>query len=425
MEIKNVEGREILDSRGMPTVYATVTLQSGAKGGAAVPSGASTGKFEAVELRDGEKSRLSGKGVQRAVNNVNTVLANKLLGKQFTEQNHLDEFLCRIDNTENKSWLGANAILAVSMAAARAFAEESKRPLYEYFRQGDSGKYLMPTPMMNILNGGAHASNNVDIQEFMIMPVGASSFQEAVFMGAEVYMSLKSCLKEAGLDTTVGDEGGFAPNLRADEEAIEFIIKAIGRAGLDRAVRIALDAASSEWTEGEGAYRLPKKGRVMTREELAQYFAKLAKDYSIISIEDPLGEEDYQGFQLLGTMTDIQIVGDDLFVTNPKRIADGMNMGVANSILIKPNQIGTVSEAVEAVRLGQSKGYSTIMSHRSGETEDTFIADLSVGLGCGQIKTGAPARGERTAKYNRLMEIEHELGSQAVYGGEEPVKGFR
>lgn len=425
MDIKNVEGREILDSRGMPTVYAVVTLEGGARGAAAVPSGASTGKFEAVELRDGDRNRLGGKGVQKAVNNINTVIANKLIGKHFTAQEQLDEFLNRIDNTANKSWLGANAILAVSMAASKAFACEYRMPLYEYLKAGTTGKYIMPTPMMNILNGGAHASNNVDIQEFMIMPVAASSFQEAVFMGAEVYMSLKSCLKEAGLETTVGDEGGFAPNLRTDEEAIEFILKAVEKAKLGKSIRIALDAASSEWTTGEGEYRMPKKGRTLDREELAQYFAKLVKDYQIISIEDPLGEEDYEGFKRLGSMTDIQIVGDDLFVTNPKRIEEGMEMGIANSILIKPNQIGTVSEAVEAVRLGQSRGYSTIMSHRSGETEDTYIADMSVGLCCGQIKTGAPARGERTAKYNRLMEIEHELGTQAVYLGGESVKGFQ
>ena len=425
MEIKNVEGREILDSRGMPTVYARVTLEGGAFGEAAAPSGASTGKFEAVELRDGDQNRLNGKGVQKAVSNVNTILAGKLIGRQFTAQEQLDEFLCRIDNTENKSWLGANAILAVSMAASKAFACEYRMPLYEYLRQGDSGKFVLPTPMMNILNGGAHASNNVDIQEFMIMPVGASSFREAVFMGAEVYMSLKACLKAAGLNIAVGDEGGFAPDLKADEEAIEWILKAIDQAGLNGVVWLALDAAASEWATGEGEYRLPKKGKAMSREALARYFADLARDYGIISIEDPLGEEDYEGFQRLAAMTKIQIVGDDLFVTNPKRIEEGMGLGIANGILIKPNQIGTVSEAVEAVRLGQSGGYSTILSHRSGETEDTYIADMAVGLGCGQIKTGAPARGERTAKYNRLMEIEHELGTQAVYLGGQTVKGFQ
>lgn len=415
MIIKSVNGMEIVDSRGMPTVFAQVTLENGISGEASVPSGASVGAHEAVELRDGG-DRLSGKGVLRAVDNINTLMANKLCGKNFSAQAQIDDFLRRMDDTENKSWLGANAILAVSMAAARAFAADMRIPLYEYLHSG--GKFIMPLPMMNILNGGVHAANNVDIQEFMAVPVGASTFREAMTMGMEVYMALKARLRAAGLSTAVGDEGGFAPDLRADEEAIEYILAAARDAGLEQDIAIALDVAASEWYAGDGVYRLPKSGRSFSRQEQAGRICALIQAYPIVSVEDPMAEDDFEGFSIIAGMTDIQIVGDDLFVTNEARIRAGIDMGIANSILIKLNQIGTVWEAQNAIAAGQEAGYCSIISHRSGETEDTFIADFAVGSGAGQIKTGAPARGERTAKYNRLLRIEAEVGSQcALWSG--------
>ena len=423
MIIREVTGREVLDSRGFPTVYARVVSEDGAVGEASVPSGASVGNFEAVELRDGDPRRFGGKGVLNAVQNVNTVIASKMVGKNFTAQAQVDDFLCRLDNTKNKSWLGANAILAVSMAAARVGAKSCRMELYEYLRD-ERGKYILPTPMMNILNGGVHAGNTVDIQEFMVMPVGAGSFREAMRMGSEVYMALKANLKKDGLGTAVGDEGGFAPDLKADEQAIEYLLKAAADAGLSRDIAIALDAASSEWAIGDGKYRQPKSGREMNRAQLAEYFAGLAKAYPIISMEDPLAEEDFAGFAILGEMTDIQVVGDDLFVTNVERISKGIEENIANAILIKPNQIGTITEAKNAIELGRRHGYASIVSHRSGDTEDAFIADLAVATGAGQIKTGAPCRGERTAKYNRLLQIEDELGSQSVYLGGKAVKNY-
>ena len=421
MIIKSITGREILDSRACPTVWAQVVLEDGSRGSASVPSGASVGKYEAKELRDGDDKRYGGKGVRKAVRNIDTVIAGKLEGRSFNCQEQIDDALIRLDGTEDKSFLGANAVLAVSMAAARAYAVSQKMELYEYLHK-KSGKYVLPMPMMNILNGGVHAGNNVDIQEFMVMPVGAASFHQALEMCQEVYMALKSGLKRDGLSTGVGDEGGFAPNLAADEQAIEYILKAVEEAGLTRDIRLALDAAASEWYAGDGLYRLPKSGREYRREELAAYFAKLIEAYPIVSLEDGMSEEDFEGFALLGQKTDIQIVGDDLFVTNVRRIRQGIEEGVANSILIKMNQIGTVSEAAEAVELGAQAGYTSIVSHRSGETEDAFIADFAVGLSAGQIKTGAPARGERTAKYNRLLAIEAELGSQCAYLGGKALK---
>jgi len=423
MIIRQIEGREILDSRGFPTVYAKVVGEDGFVGEASVPSGASVGKFEAVELRDGDTTRYGGKGVLGAVQNINTVISGKMTGKNFTAQSQVDDFLCRLDGTGNKSWLGANAVLAVSMACARALAKSLRMELYEYLRTGN-GKYILPTPMMNIINGGAHADNNVDIQEFMVMPVGATSFREAVRMCSETYMALKSRLKQAGLSTSVGDEGGFAPDLKADEQAIEYILEAVQLAGLKRDMVIALDAAASGWYMEDGRYRQPKSGREMLSREVAEYFLKLTQAYPIVSIEDPLAEEDYAGFRLISQLLPIQIVGDDLFVTNVGRIKKGIDDQLANAILIKPNQVGTVSEAKNAVELGRYYGYTSIVSHRSGETEDPFIADLAVSLGVGQIKTGAPARGERTAKYNRLLQIEEELGSQSVYLGGKTIRHY-
>lgn len=423
MIVKDVLAREILDSRGFPTVWAKVTLEDGSTGEASVPSGASVGKYEAVELRDKDAGRFGGKGVLKAVQNVNTLIAAKMQGKNFSAQSQIDDFLCRLDATENKSWLGANAILAVSLASARAYAREERMPLYEYLRD-KSGKYVLPTPMMNILNGGAHANNNVDMQEFMIMPVGAKSLKEALRMGSEVYMALKKQLQKKGLATTVGDEGGFAPNLQEDEQAICLILEAIEAAGLTGSVVLALDAASSEWYLGDGMYRMPKSKKEWSRESLVAYYKKLTQDYPIVSLEDGMAEEDWEGFSLLGQELDIQIVGDDLFVTNVKRIREGIERGGANSILIKLNQIGTVSEAKSAVDLGREAGYTSIISHRSGETEDAFIADFAVALSTGQIKTGAPARSERTAKYNRLLAIEEELGSQATYLGGKAIKNY-
>lgn len=408
VSIERVCGFEVLDSRGNPTVRAEVQLSDGTVGSASVPSGASTGINEAVELRD-EDSRFGGKGVRKAVSNINKVIAPEIRGMNSSDIVRLDNKLKNLDGTETKSDLGANAILAVSLASAKAAAKHYKLPFYRFI--GGANANRLPVPMMNILNGGAHASNNVDIQEFMIMPVGACCFSEGLRMGSEIYHSLGKVLKSMGLSTTVGDEGGFAPNLSSDEEAIEVIIEAIGKAGYNTdTVKIALDAASSEWYD-DGSYTLPKRGKKMTTGELINYWDELISKYPIISLEDPLGEEDWNGWSeitdKLGEM--VQLVGDDLFVTNTKFLKKGIQTGSANSILIKYNQIGTLSEALEAVQLAKDSGYSAVISHRSGETEDTSIADIAVGTNAGQIKTGAPCRSDRTAKYNRLLRIEADI----------------
>lgn len=408
LSIERVCGFEVLDSRGNPTVRAEVQLSDGTVGSASVPSGASTGIHEAVELRD-EDSRFCGKGVRKAVSNINKVIAPEIKGMNSSDIVRLDNKLKNLDGTETKSDLGANAILAVSLASAKAAAKHYNLPFYRFI--GGANANRLPVPMMNILNGGAHASNNVDIQEFMIMPVGACCFSEGLRMGSEIYHSLGKVLKSMGLSTTVGDEGGFAPNLSSDEEAIEVIIEAIGKAGYNTdTVKIALDAASSEWYN-EGSYTLPKRGKKMTTGELINYWDELISKYPIISLEDPLGEEDWNGWSeitdKLGEM--VQLVGDDLFVTNTKFLKKGIRTGAANSILIKYNQIGTLSEALEAVQLAKDNRYSAVISHRSGETEDTSIADIAVGTNAGQIKTGAPCRSDRTAKYNRLLRIEADI----------------
>ena len=414
-KIKNITAREILDSRGYPTVECEVMLENGAKGIAAVPSGASTGEHEAIELRD-KDSRYMGKGVKKAVSNVNSVIAPALLGQKATNQFSIDAVLTTLDSTDNKSKLGANALLSVSMAVAKAAANAVKLPLYRYL--GNIYTHRLPVPMMNILNGGAHASNNIDIQEFMIMPVGFRSFSEGLRAACEVYHTLGKILKENGLSTAVGDEGGFAPDLQSDEEAIELILEAVNRAGfVDGQIKLALDAASSEWYSDD-KYILPKRGKVYSGKELINYFNSLKEKYPIISIEDPLAEDDWKSWQELNNIAkdNLQIVGDDLFVTNYKRLEKGIAEGAANSILIKVNQIGTLSETFRAIETAHRAGYTTVISHRSGETEDTTIADIAVAVNAGQIKTGAPCRSERVAKYNRLLKIEHELGNSAVYG---------
>lgn len=408
LTIDKICGFEVLDSRGNPTVRAEVMLSDGTIGAASVPSGASTGIYEAVELRDGG-DRYNGKGVQKAVTNINTVIAPALKGMNSADITRVDSLLIQLDGTNNKSNLGANAILAVSLASAKAAAKHYRQPFYRFV--GGANACRMPVPMMNILNGGAHASNNVDIQEFMIMPVGAESFRQALRMGSEIYHALGNVLSSRGLSTTVGDEGGFAPNLGSDEEAIEVILEAIGKAGYNAdVVKIALDAASSEWYE-EGGYRLPKRNKKMTTDELIDYWDDLISKYPIISIEDPLGEEDWTGWSsITSKLGDIvQLVGDDLFVTNTKFLRKGLETGAANSILIKYNQIGTLSEALNAVRLAKENGYTAVISHRSGETEDSTIADIAVATNAGQIKTGAPCRSDRTAKYNRLLRIEADI----------------
>ena len=420
LQIERVAGREILDSRGNPTVEAEVTLQDGTIGRAAAPSGASTGEFEALELRDDDHTRYGGKGVLQAVDNINHVINGVLRGMDASDTYAVDRVMLRKDGTADKSVLGANAILAVSIATAKAAAQSLKIPLYR-FVGGVSGTKL-PVPMMNILNGGAHAANTVDVQEFMIMPVGADSFREALRWCAEVFHALAALLKRKGLATSVGDEGGFAPNLQSDEEAIECILDAIKEAGYEpeKDFRIAIDVAASEWkSDQKGMYLLPKSGVRYSSEELIAHWKSLVERYPIISIEDPLDEEDWLGWEkLTQELSDrVQLVGDDLFVTNTKRLAKGIAEGCGNSILIKLNQIGTLSETMEAIKLAKQFGYTSIMSHRSGETEDTTIADLAVALNCGQIKTGAPARTDRVAKYNQLLRIEEELGECAVYGG--------
>lgn len=417
LQIKTIRGREILDSRGNPTVEAEVTLCCGASGLASVPSGASTGIYEAHELRDGDKDRYLGKGVRGAVDNINEKISPALAGFDACDQQGIDRVMCGLDGTPNKTALGANAMLAVSLATAKAAANARRLPLYRYL--GGVSARTLPVPMMNILNGGAHATNNIDIQEFMIMPVGAQNFSEGLRWCAEIYHTLGAALKERGLSTGVGDEGGFAPNLEADEEALALIVESIGRAGYSTDdVKLALDAASSEWYR-DGGYTLPKRGSRMTAEELAAHWEALCRDYPIISIEDGMGEEDWDGWALLtGRLGEkIQLVGDDLFVTNPARLRDGIDRGVANAVLVKLNQIGTLTETLETIETAGRAAYRSIVSHRSGETEDTTIADLAVATNAGQIKTGAPCRTDRVAKYNRLLRIEEELGQNACYMG--------
>lgn len=415
-----MHGREIIDSRGNPTVEAEVVLECGAHGIGAAPSGASTGEFEALELRDGNVARFGGKGVRKAVENVNTAINDALCGKNATDIYAADSAMIATDGTEDKSSLGANAILAASIAVARAAANAYDIPLYRFL--GGANANRLPVPMMNILNGGAHAANTVDVQEFMIMPAGAESFRCGLRRCTEVFHSLASILGANGLATSVGDEGGFAPDLSSDSQAIEYILEAIQKAGYEpgRDFVLAIDAASSEWKGGEpGKYVLPKSGERFTSSELASHWERLCKKYPIVSVEDGLDEEDWQGWRhmtkSLGEKT--QLVGDDLFVTNSKRLKKGIELGCGNSILIKLNQIGTVSETLEAIKIAQKAGYTAVISHRSGETEDTTIADLAVATNAGQIKTGAPSRSERVAKYNRLLRIEERLGASACYPG--------
>ena len=420
LQIEKVIGREILDSRGNPTVEAEVYLIDGTVGRGTAPSGASTGEFEALELRDGDKDRYLGKGVQKAVENINTVINDALIDMDASDIYAIDKAMIDADGTKDKSKLGANAILAVSIACCRAAASALDIPLYR-FLGGVSGNRL-PVPMMNILNGGAHAANTVDVQEFMIMPVGAASFKEALRWCAEVFHALAKLLKSKGLATSVGDEGGFAPDLASDEEAIRYILDAVKQAGYEpgKDFMIAMDAASSEWKgEKKGEYVLPKAGTKYTSAELIEHWKGLVEKYPIISIEDALDEEDWEGWQLLTKELGdkVQLVGDDLFVTNTERLAKGISLGCGNSVLIKLNQIGSVSETLEAIKMAHKAGYTAVTSHRSGETEDTTIADLAVALNTCQIKTGAPSRSERVAKYNQLLRIEEELGSAAVYPG--------
>jgi enolase len=417
--IAEMQGREVLDSRGNPTVEAEITLQDGSRGRAIVPSGASTGEHEAVELRDGDKHRYLGKGVLKAVENINGEIADALANVDASQQRDLDQKMIELDGTENKSRLGANAILAVSMAAARAAAASYGLPLYRYL--GGSGANTLPTPMMNILNGGAHADNNVDFQEFMVMPVGAESFSEALRWGVEVFHTLKGVLKKRGYNTAVGDEGGFAPSLKSNLEAIEVVLEAITQAGYKPGyeIAIALDPAASELYQ-DGKYVFKKSDKsAKSPEDMVVYWAKWARDYPIVSIEDGLAEDDWDGWRSLTEQigSKIQLVGDDLFVTNTKRLQEGIDRGVANSILIKVNQIGTVSETLDAIDLARRNGYTSVISHRSGETEDTFIADLAVATGAGQIKTGSASRTDRIAKYNQLLRIEEELGAGARFLG--------
>ena len=420
LEIEKVIGREILDSRGNPTVEAEVTLTDGTVARGTAPSGASTGEFEALELRDGDKSRYLGKGVSKAVNNINTVINDAIKGLNASDIYAVDGAMLKADGTKDKSNLGANAILAVSIATARAAATAMDIPLYR-FLGGISGNRL-PVPMMNILNGGAHAANIVDVQEFMIMPVGAPSFKEALRWCAEVFHALAALLKSKGLATSVGDEGGFAPDLASDEEAIQYILEAVKNAGYEpgKDFMIAMDAASSEWKgEKKGEYILPKAGTKFTSAELIEHWKKLVEKYPIVSIEDALDEEDWEGWKLLTAEigNKVQLVGDDLFVTNTERLKKGIDNKCGNSILIKLNQIGSVSETLEAIKMAHKAGYTAISSHRSGETADTTISDLAVALNTCQIKTGAPSRSERVAKYNQLLRIEEELGESAVYPG--------
>ncbi len=419
--IKNIEAYEILDSRGNPTIETVVTLKNGASGSYAVPSGASTGEYEAYELRDGDKSRYMGKGVLSAVMNVNSEIKQHILGFNALEQAKLDELLINLDGTKNKLRLGANAILSVSLATAKAVANYYNIPLYEYL--SNSEKFILPVPMCNILNGGAHADNNIDIQEFMIMPVGAQTFSEGIRWCAEIFHTLKKVLKSKKLTTSVGDEGGFAPNLKSAEEALDLILEAIKLAGYNTTtqIKLALDAAASEWQNGEGKYKLPKNKTEYTSDTLVEYWVNLVKTYPIISLEDPMGENDFTGFAKLTKKVGktVQIVGDDLFVTNKERLEVGINKNSANSILIKLNQIGTLTETLETIKTAQQAGYTTVISHRSGETEDSTIADLAVATNSTQIKTGSLCRSDRVAKYNRLIKIEAALKENAKFAGKD------
>ncbi|HET7816845.1 MAG TPA: phosphopyruvate hydratase [Sphingomicrobium sp.] len=424
--IVDVHARQILDSRGNPTVEVDVTLEDGSMGRAAVPSGASTGAHEAVELRDGDKGRWVGKGVGNAVAAVNGEIADAVTGRDAEEQAEIDALMIALDGTPNKARLGANAILGVSLATAKAAADALGAPLYRYV--GGVGADLLPVPMMNILNGGVHADNPIDFQEFMVMPVGFASFSEALRCGTEIFHALKSALKQAGLSTSVGDEGGFAPNIASAREALDFTLSAVEAAGYRPGsdVLLALDCAATEFFR-DGRYAMEGEGRVLSPEEMAGYLAELAADYPIASIEDGMAEDDMAGWKALTERLGnrVQLVGDDLFVTNAQRLARGIEDGLANSILVKVNQIGTLTETMAAVRLAQTSGYTAVMSHRSGETEDSTIADLAVALGCGQIKTGSLARSDRTAKYNQLLRIEEELGGTARYPGAAALKAYR
>ncbi|MGJ8559957.1 MAG: phosphopyruvate hydratase [Litorimonas sp.] len=424
IEIETVFAREILDSRGNPTLEVDVTLSDGGFGRAAVPSGASTGAHEAVELRDGDKARYLGKGVLHAVQNVNDEIADTIYGLDAENQRGIDEILKTLDGTENKGRLGANAMLGVSLALAKAVADSQCVPLYRYV--GGANAHVLPVPMMNIINGGEHADNPIDIQEFMVMPVGAESFSEALRCGAEIFHALKAKLSADGHNTNVGDEGGFAPNLSSTRDALDYILKAIDAAGYKAGedVFLALDVASTEFYEGD-RYELKGEGKSLTSSEFVDYLAQLAADYPIISIEDGMAEDDWDGWvELQSRIGDtVQLVGDDLFVTNPKRLKTGIEMKAANSILVKVNQIGTLSETLDAVDMAHRAGFTAVMSHRSGETSDTTIADLAVATNCGQIKTGSLARSDRLAKYNQLLRIEEQLGEMAVYAGRSVLKG--
>ena len=425
MRIQKIKSREVLDSRGNPTVEVECILEAGYRGRAIVPSGASTGEHEALELRDGDKKRYLGKGVLKAVGNVNNIIAPALIGQDATLQSHIDEMMLAMDRTKNKSKLGANAILGVSMAVARAAAESHGLPLYRYI--GGVKANVLPTPMMNIVNGGAHADNNVDLQEFMIMPVGAPSFPEAVRIGAEVFHNLKKILHDAGHSTAVGDEGGFAPNLKSNQEAMELILKAIEAAGYKPGdqVALALDAASSEFYDKKGKYIFKKSDKSeKSAADMVQLYSDWVRKYPIVSIEDGLAEDDWDGWQILTRELGrkVQLVGDDLFVTNTERLARGMGMGVANAILIKVNQIGSLTQTLDAINMGRKAMYGIVISHRSGESEDTLIADLAVATNAGQIKTGSMSRTDRVAKYNQLLRINEELGASSVFAGAEPLK---
>ncbi len=420
MKITSIKGRQVIDSRGFPTTEAEVVLENGAVGLAAAPSGASTGQFEAHELRDGDKNAFAGKGVSKAVSHINNEIANALVGREWASQKALDDAMIKLDNTPNKTSLGANAILAVSLAYAKAVAKAKGESLF--LNLGGEKAAVLPVPMMNILNGGAHAANNLDVQEFMIMPVGAKSFEEGLRWGVEVYQALKKLLNSKHLATAVGDEGGFAPDLKSERETLDLILEAIKTAGYEpgRDVALAIDAAASEWKADSG-YKMPKTGLTFTTDELVTFWENLLNDYPIVSLEDPLDEEDWEGWQKLTAKVGdrVQIVGDDLFVTNVSRLERGIKEKAANAILIKLNQIGSLTETLDAIRLAHENGLNTVISHRSGETEDVTIADLAVAVNAGQIKTGAPARSERVAKYNQLLRIEEELGNKASYPGKD------
>ncbi|GAB2483059.1 phosphopyruvate hydratase [Luteococcus sediminum] len=423
--IEFIDAREILDSRGNPTVEVQVVLDDGSEGRAAVPSGASTGAFEAVELRDGDKGRYDGKGVLKAVENVIETIGEEILGFEASEQRLLDLAMLELDGTDNKAKLGANAILGVSLAVAHAAAESAELPLYRYL--GGPTANVLPVPMMNILNGGSHADSNVDIQEFMIAPIGASSFAEALQQGAQVYHALKSVLKEKGLATGLGDEGGFAPNLESNRAALELIVEAIKKAGFEpgKEIALALDVAASEFYNEDGTYSF--EGGKKSADEMIAYYAELVESFPMVSIEDPLNEDDWEGWkkitEALGSK--VQLVGDDLFVTNVERLQKGIDEGAGNALLVKVNQIGSLTETIDAVTMAHRAGFRSMMSHRSGETEDVTIADLAVALGCGQIKSGAPARSERVAKYNQLLRIEEDLDDAAVYAGASAFPRFK